>query len=159
MTKYDVELLLADIEALMVSNLNAKITLLNTEKSDTITLDLINTSAYFLQELNGKQINYNPFILYGIESSQPMSQQGGSLELVTISVVIVIEDEGEDTAITKRMLRYRRCLKEVFEETFHLATNSRILQIQSLVPVAFQGLNSSANYRAVGVNIKSSVDS
>lgn len=158
-TKYDLELLCSDLESLLISNLNTKIGVVNTEKNDTITLKTVDDSAYFFQELNGKQVNYNPFVLYGIEGSTSLAERGGTIEMVTISVIIVIEDDGQDIAIMKRMLRYRRCLKEIIQDNFLLATNSNSLKIQSLVPVAFQGINSSENYRAVGINIMSTIDS
>lgn len=159
MKKYDLECLFSDIEALLVQNLNTKITAINAEKNDGITLKSVDNAAYFLQELNGKQINFNPFILYGLETSNSESIRGHSIEDVTISVIIVIEDQGEDTKISPRMLRYRRCLKEVFEDNFQIISNSNTIKIQSLVPVAFQTLNSSESYRAVGVNIKTVIDS
>ena len=155
--KYDLESLFGDIESLLNTNLNAKITAINAEKSDAVVLKSVGAAAYFLQEINGKQINFNPFILYGLEASTSQSVHGHSVEEVIISVIIVLSDQGEDIAISNRMLRYRRCLKEVFEDNFQLISNSNMIKIQSLVPVSFQGLNSSESYRAVGVNIKTSI--
>ncbi len=155
MAKYDLERLYFDIQTLLANNLNTKLTAINTEKSDTITLKSVDSNAYFLQQLNGKQINYNPFILYGEEKIDSQPLKGASIEQVVVSVILVIEDEGEDTGnmMPQRMLRYRRALKEVFQDNFQLIENAAILKIQSLGAVAFEGLNSEASYRAIGVNL------
>jgi hypothetical protein len=153
MKKYDIESLLKDIEAVLSVNLNAKLTQIDTEKADGITLKPIDSRAYFLQELNSRVANYNPFILYGITNIEPRPQVGGTAAIFTVNVALVFADHGNDQHIVKKMLRYSRALKECIEEHFYLIKNSINLEVQSLVPGDFQRLNTSENYRVVGVDI------
>jgi hypothetical protein len=151
--KYDVEVFLSDIETLLKANLNTKLGSIDTEKNDGITLKTIVSDAYFFQELNSKVANYNPFILYGVEGLGTKALEGFAVQEVTVSIVIVVSDDGDDLNIAKRMLRYSRAIQEVFEENFCLTENAVKLVIQNLMPVEFNMLNSSESYRAVGVNL------
>jgi hypothetical protein len=153
MIKYDLERFLEDIEAILVDQLNDKLVQIDTEKADDIILKPVDDGAYFLQELNSRVANYDPFVVYSIESMEPISTLGGTASKVTVSIVLIIADNGQDIAITKRILRYSRALKEVIEENFALDENGINLEVQSLVPVEFQRLNTSENYRAVGINV------
>jgi hypothetical protein len=154
---YDVEVFLSNIETILKNNLNSKLASIDTEKNDGITLKTLVSDAYFFQELNSKVANYNPFLLYGVEDLGTKAVEGFSVQEVTVSIVIVVTDDGEDQNIAKRMLRYSRALQEVFEENFCLVENSVKLIIQNLMPVEFNMLNSSDSYRAVGINLIASL--
>jgi hypothetical protein len=155
--KYDVEVFLSDIETTLKNNLNTKLGEIDTEQADGITLKTLVSDAYFFQELNSKVANYNPFCLYGVEDLGAASIEGYSAREVTVSVVIVVTDDGEDRNYAKRMFRYSRALQEIFEENFCLTENAVKLTIQNLMPVEFNMLNSSDSYRAVGINLKASI--
>ncbi len=151
---YDLERYVTDIESLLTTNLNTKITALNTEKADSIVLKGIDSNAYFLQSLNGKQANYNPFILYGVGEITSISQYGSSIQQVILSIIVVVQDMAEDVAIAKRMFRYQRALKEVIEENFQLVKSASKLEVHSLMPVVFTAFDTDAEYRAIGVEVK-----
>jgi hypothetical protein len=151
--KYDIESLLFDIESVLSSKLNAKLSQISADKSDGITLRPVDNRAYFLQELNSRSANFNPFILYGVTSIESRPHLAGSAAILTVSVTLVLADHGNDTSIVKRMLRYSRALKETIQENFLLQKNSVNMEVHSLIPVEFQKLNSSENYRAVGIDI------
>lgn len=153
---YDVERLLSDIQSLYSSNLNTKIGAINTEKNDSISLKTVDSNAYFT-DLNGKQVNYNPFVLYSIENITAKSQNGMTIKDVLVSVVLVVEDQGEDVSIYNRMLRYGRALEEVAQDSFTLIENAVKLEVHALPPVYFQAVNSTEFYRAVGVQIAASL--
>lgn len=157
MARYDIETFLDEIEAALKANLNTKITALNTEKAGAPVLATISNDAYFLQELNGKTINHDPFILYGIEDIIAESRGPSSLQRVVVSVIIVVADEGTDVAIGKRIMRYARALKETLQDNWTLSSAGHKIDIRSLVPQSFPRLNSSEFYRAVGVEIETSI--
>lgn len=150
---YDIENLLADIEATLKANLNTVIARIDAEKADSIVLKQIPSSAYFFETLDQRVANFNPFILYGIEGIDTITQRGSSAQKITISVIVVLHDPQDKNPIPKRMLRYSRALKETIEENYTLTSNGISLEIQSLVPVPFQLLNSTLSYRAVGILI------
>jgi hypothetical protein len=153
MTKYDLEDLCADIATVLQTNLNSKLSEIDSEKNDGIVLKQVTGDAYFFQELNNKVANFDPFVLYGVESVQTLSQEGAAAQVATISVVIVVSDPGLDPELPKRMIRYARALHEIFEENYSLLRLSSKLIIQNLMPVSFNLLNSSQSYRAAGVNL------
>ena len=54
---YDLELLMDDVKSILKSNLNTKISAINTEKSDSTTLLTVDNDAYFLQDLDHRSVN------------------------------------------------------------------------------------------------------
>lgn len=150
MARYDLENYLVDVLAVMTTNLNTVIGAINTEKNDSITLKTVDANAYFLQTLDSAAANYDPYILYGIENIETVSMGPHSGHKVTVSVVIVLADF-EDLNVTKRILRYGRALEQCFQENFQNNDQGLRIEVQSLVPVQFQALNSSYRYRAIGV--------
>jgi hypothetical protein len=156
---YDVESLLRDVKTVLSTNLNTKINALNAEKNDSITLKTIPAGAYFLQELSQVPINYNPYVLYGEQDNQPASEgtYGATMENVTVSIGLILEDEGEDAGETPvyKMLRYRRALKEVIEENFQILSGGNKLVVQCGSLIAFE--QSGARYRGIGINVTTSI--
>lgn len=153
MPRYDLEELCSDIAGILQSQLNAKLAAIDSDKNDGISLAQLSSDAYFFQELNNNTINYDPFLLYGVEAIQTVSQEGAAGQEATISVIVVLSDPGSDSDVPKRMFRYSRALKEIFEENYSLFRISVKLKIQNLMPVQFNLLNSSKIYRAVGINL------
>jgi hypothetical protein len=129
------------------------LTALDAEKADGIVMRPVDARAYFLQELNSRVANFNPFILYGITNIEARPHITGTAGIYTINVALIVADYGNDLNIVKKMMRYSRALKETIEENFYLKQNSVSLEVQSLIPDQFQKLNSSENYRVVGVDI------
>ena len=153
---YDLETLLDDIETLVKANLNTKIAAINSEKNDSISLATIDSEAYFFQSLDGKQINYTPFVAYGISNFDSPEDGGhyGAAEIkVSIDVIVCLEDVGQDVNITKRMLRYQRALKEIIETNFDGLTSGVKLSVQNQLPIDVALLNSSNMHKAIGITI------
>jgi hypothetical protein len=154
MSKYDLESLLNDIKTILTNNLNTKITALNSEKNDSVTLSQVNSDAYVLQSLNGVTVNYNPFIFYGLLDVQGEGNYGYTPSMYEIIVAIVVEDEGEDVNIATRMFRYLRVLEEVFADHFDSIPEGVKISVKSQVPIEIALLNSSYPHRAVGVLLR-----
>jgi hypothetical protein len=154
MSRYDIESLCDDIKAILVANLTAKIMALNTEKADTVTLADVSAEAYIFQSMNGVTVNYNPFIFYGVQEIDGEGGQSYTPSRVDVSVILVLEDSGEDIDIGRRMLRYGRALKEVFEEHFQDTSHGVKLTVQSQVPIEITLMNSSERHRAIGVLVR-----
>lgn len=154
MTRYDIESFLADVKALLLSDLNSKLSAITSEKNDGITLKAVDASAYFLQSLNGTQVNHNPFIFYGVQDIATTGNHSYSSQKVDVVVAVVLEDAGQDVDIAPRLFRYGRALHEVIEEGFDRNTNGVKLMVQSLVPIDFKLMNSSTNHKAIGVLVQ-----
>lgn len=153
MPRYDIEEFLDDIETLLKAHLNNKITALNSEKSDSITLKTVSNSAYFLQSLDGPETNYDPYIFYGLENIETVTNMAANGHNLIVSVILCLADY-EDVTISKRMFRYSRALEEVFLEHFTENEQGLKVEVHSVVPLSFKSLNSSYRTRAVGVALK-----
>lgn len=149
----DVETILDQIETFLKANLGTKIVEINTEKADGITLATVDTDAYFMQTLNNKITNYNPFIFYGVADSNSEGIGPATSRRYTFNVVIVAIDSGQDDNIGRIMLRYNRIFRELFEKNWAEISRSDRFEVKSLEPIGFKLLNSSDDYRATGVEL------
>jgi hypothetical protein len=150
---YDLEQLLSDIQSLLSQSFNAKLTMIDAEKADGVILKPIDSRAYFIQELNSKSANFNPFVFIGVTNIESKPLLSGTAASYTINVGVVLADSGNDVSIVKRMFRYARAMKETIEENFFLEDSAISLEVEGLIPAQFQDLNSSQSYRVVGVDI------
>lgn len=154
----DIEKILDDIDTFLKANLNTQIAALNTEKGDSISLTTVDSDSYFYQSLNNKVANADPFVFYGVVDS--VSEPAGPVTGVTYTIQVVIAkvDSGNDPDIGKRILRYGRVLKDLFENKWSSVSGSAKFEVSSLQPAGFDGLlNNSAKYRVVGVNLQTSI--
>lgn len=154
----DFESILDSVKSIMVNNLNTKLTSIETEKDDDIVLPEISSSAYFLQSLDEAAANFDPFVAYGIEDIETTSLGPHSAEKLFISAVIVLTDNGRDE-INRIMFRYSRALKEIFEENWQLVDSSTKINITRSTVVPFKALDSSATYKAIGIEIEITIAS
>src|SRR4051794_37346159 len=116
MIKYDVEQFLSDLSTILSTYLNAKLTEIDNDKNDGVTSKGIDSNAIFTLSLDQVVVNYDPFILIGLDIKST-SVASATADILSIPIMLVIEDSG-DADIKKRILRYMRALKEVFEENF-----------------------------------------
>lgn len=153
-TKYDLESLLNDVQAMIAANLNTKIAAIESDRGAlSPTLKTVASGAYFLQTLNDAAANFDPYILYGVDDIESDGRGANTLERFKLSVVIVLADNGQDMNITKRMLRYRQALKEIFETNWQTLNNGVKLRVAPSIPVPITNLNSDERYQAVGLAI------
>lgn len=165
---YDIESLLFDIKTLMISKLNTKIGDINTEKNDQVVLATVKDDAYFIQSLDGRQANYNPYVYIGVSDIKPgdedASKWGKSQEELEIAVAIIVADNGDEPnhatitdAIPRRTFRYLRAIKEMFQENFDKNKNGIKLSVQSQVPIELSLSNDSGTERAIGVILRADI--
>lgn len=153
MRQNDPESFLLAIETFLKSNLNTEIASLNTEKNDAIVLKAISTDAYFLQTLNDKVANYNPYILIGLDDIGSEGTGPSTAKILTFSIIIILQDSIEDLMIGRRMLRYGRVLEDLLNRSFNKIIPHATFRINSLVPIAITSVNSNDPYRAVGAQV------
>lgn len=151
--KYDMEMLLEDIKTVVTSYFNTVVGEINLEKNDGITLDTLDSNAYFLQQLNGKMTNWNPVCLYGVDQIETRPNGPDTIKRFQCSVIIIVADTGEEVEFGKRMFRYSRALEECFRRGWSGGRAGVKLEASSLVPVPLTDLNSSSMYRAVGIEL------
>lgn len=153
MAKYDIESFLDDVLQHMKDKLPTKLESITTEKDDGIVLDPVLDEAFFLQTMDGEITNYDPFIVYGIDDVSVEGIGPMSSKSYKISILVVKSDNGLDTNITKRMLRYLRALEEIFQDSFAEIGNKVKLRVNSY-PIEITRLNETNQYRVTGVSIE-----
>jgi len=157
MPKYDTEDFLDNVKAVLVANLNTKLTAIDAAKTqDTLSLPQVAAAAYAFQGLNEEVINFDPFIVYGVESIVTIPQLQGSANDVTVSVVLALCENGKNE-IDRLMLRYSRAMKEVIEENYQSVGKGMKMVVSEFMPISFKFLNSDDNYKAVGININATI--
>lgn len=157
----DLESILDEVLSALKTTLNAKIDAIQTEKSAGdlaagIVIDLkhVDDKAYFLQSLNGDIAAFDPFILYGVEDQKTEGNGNATLKIYKINVVLCASDTGQEREIARRMLRYSRALEQTFQGYFAGISYGFKVNIESLTPVQFTLMNSTNDYRAVGVSLE-----
>lgn len=160
-TKYDLESLLADTLTVLSNNLNTKISEITTEKGDSLELKTIPTDAYFLQTLNDRMANFDPFVFYGIGEIKPAdgAKAGYSGYNVQVEVLVCVRDSGLVDGIAKQMFRYGRALKEIFESNALTGFDKGRVKpiVEGLTPIDIGILNDSFTHKAVGVILRASI--
>jgi len=155
--KYDIELFLSDIEAIIKSKLNDKITAVNLEKGDSL-ISSINDKAWYFSQLPSNW-SYKQFIVWGLQNIELNAQQNDAhIQTVSVFFEVVIPDGNEAKAEAQiyKLLRYTRCLQEVVTENFDSIRHYGKLQVESLPPTLISVGDKSL--KSSGVNISASFD-
>lgn len=118
MSRMNEETLITSAIAALKSNINTKITAINTEKDDGLELNQIDSNAYCFVDFPGDAPAYDPCVVYRIAITSENSPMGSSSTRIAIGFELIFSDEMEadsDNSL-KRAMRYRRALKEVIRE-------------------------------------------
>lgn len=156
MANYDIENFCDDLKDFLIANFNTKLSALDTEKNDGITLAPIASTAYFFQILSTEIINYDPFLFYRIE------RIGGGENLYSavdrnfeMQVMVILSDSGNDLDVMRRMLRYQRALIELVESNFANISRVGAIKVSGLAPFPVEGIANRAGIsQVVGVTLE-----
>jgi len=155
--RYDLEMVLADIKSIMTTHLNTKLAAIDTEKNDGIVLKTIAADAYALQNLTQKVMNYDPFIQYGVSDVSTNGQGPHSAETFQLVAAVLLVDSGQDAQMMTRLFRYRRALKEIFEDNWKKMSGGVQMKIEGGLPAEMQEAKTQKAYRVIGVFIEVTV--
>jgi len=115
MAQYDIETFLGAVEEYLKANLSAALTAVTAEKGDSLTLKPVPSDGYFIQTLNERVANYDPYVYIGAnESPEVLSNGPAQAKTYRVNVALVIANSGEDSNLWKRMYRYQRAIEDVF---------------------------------------------
>lgn len=157
MSSYDIEMMLDDIEVLLKATLNVKIAAIEAEKTALgipVVLDPVAATSYFQQNWSDNILNEAPAIFYGVETIQATGIGPATIEAFKIFVEIVMLDNGMDDLGKRRLNRYARALKEVFQENFDKLPWSNKTIVETVRPISFTlDGNTSEEMRVGGVSI------
>lgn len=149
----DLEVIMDEIVAAAKSTLNVRLAALSTEKGDSMVLKTIDNAAYFIQGLNDRVANFDPFVFIYVDSLQSKASGQSLIKIYSIVASIIFTDTGEDAEVSRKAFRYLRALEETYQTYFAGISSGFKVQVESLVPTQFKYLNSSDEARAVGVTL------
>lgn len=161
---YDEEYMIEDFIACMQANLNAEITLVNTDKGavagDSRYLDQIPNDSYIFAALDETTINYKGFfILYDLMDT-PINkvQNSNALENVQLSFEVCTFDELNDNRNETlfKLLRYRRAVKNVVMKNPEIFRGYAKALMTSLKPNALP-YSEKATILKAGIEVTASV--
>jgi hypothetical protein len=156
--KVDTESLLFALKDCLQTNLNTKIAAIALEKADGLTLASVPTEAWFCQSLKWSHAAaHDIFVFFGVDDPQVEGIGPYTLEKESMFFTIVMKDTAENETYIKKLFRYRRAIKEVFEENFSKNPIGGRLIITSLAPISFGMEGMKDTFKAVGVNIEATI--
>lgn len=144
--RYDEEFILDDCIAAFKKSLNTEIAKINAEKlsiGDTLVLDPIADDNYVFATLSESHLNYKGFFLM-YDLSDPGALKEASPEAqaedATVTVMIGVFDQGEKerSNLLRKLLRYRRALREVVINSPDMFRGHAKPLLASLKPNAFE---------------------
>jgi hypothetical protein len=150
---FDLEKLLVDLDAYFKANLNTRISAINTEKNDSITLEQINSGAFLLWSNETKNKSYDRFIL--IQPLEVVSVVNGPFvsEQYSIEVLMFLQENYNRIDSWKEVLRYWRAIKEVALRSWDKVAVGVQGDVTSLAPISFSDNQSSTPLKVFGVRI------
>lgn len=157
MAKKDIETIIDDIKAYLVANLNTKLTEIDTEKGDFSLAAVDTTNGYVLLTLDLEAVNVDPFVFIGIERIRTNGIGPASSQDISINIILTLGDHGNDNFYIRRLFRYQRALMEVLQKGWAKISRSDKLELTNIEPIAYQLANSSTWYRAIGVQISTTI--
>lgn len=162
--KYDIEDLLDDLLAYCQANLPAKITAIEAEKVSKSKgveggLATVPNAAYYLQAWDNAILNHPVAIFYGVEDIAANDISAGvTAQNYKIFFEIILTGNNQYGDVHKRIHRYSRALREIFED--YVKKNSFIsrTKIEQVRPISFKlELDTSDETNVGGVSISTSI--
>ena len=156
---YNIENLLADIKAILVSDLNANIAVVEAEKVGqglpaTNLSPVDTTNGYFEQNWSDAMLNINPAIFFGVEEIQAEGAGPVTKEYYKVFIEVVVVDRQTDTLMKNRIHRYAEAIRRTMQNNYDQIPSASKIKIETVRPISFKlDLNTSEEIRVGGVTI------
>lgn len=154
---FDFEDVLNNLQSILVNNLNDYIDAINSVKADSITLPNLDTSAFIMQSMDERAMNFDPFCFFGIVDMESIVSGPSVAEDITIALTIVATDDGTGNDMTKKMFRFQRVLKNLIKDKWQSGGISNRFEVNSLLPATITGLDDTQMHRIAGIEIKTTI--
>ena len=153
-TRYRFEDFINDLDAYMKANLAGYISQMNTDKTD-ITLLSPESTAYYFQTLADTEVPYKIFVFYGEKGIQTQHNGPEERNEYTIQVGLLLENGNElHGAMGKRLMRYRDCLKAMFNDGWNSMSKRVKLRVSGLSPFPFSLIKNEFTHIGIGVDLE-----
>jgi len=155
--KYDAEKLLDDLKTICQASLNTRLAAIDAEKGDGSTPQLDNEAYFFQDMLHERAPAYDVLMLYGLQDPTTEAMYGATAENHEIYFIVVVKETAELDAVQRRMMRYTRALKEVFERDFSNIRCPCKLLVSGLAPTRIKPEGVSGAWLTAGVKINTTL--
>jgi len=157
--KCDVEVLENQLLALVKAKLPAKLAEITTEKADSITLEVPTDAQYFNTTDDEVNVSNQPLLVrYGLEDQSPNSISSATAEDNVYIFLIYLNDLNKKAGVLrKKLFRYIRAFKEIFEENFDAFPHVSKMIIKTIAPQMWMENETSPVYKVGGVYIETSL--
>lgn len=148
--KRDEEFWVTKVFDLLKNNLNTKITAINAEKSDSLVLKTVDSSAYYYMTFGDQIPNNIPCVVFAVSAEPNIMQGNFTSETVRVMIEMVVSDEMIDDAVSiyRLLARYRRAIKDAVSVDFG---DFQKFSIVSLPDVPFMAGN--LVYHTIGIGV------
>lgn len=159
--KCDIEIIETKLLELVQAKLPSKLSEIDTEKNDGITLEVPAGDQYFNStDIDEEVINQDLLVKYGLVESSAISISSATSEENDYIFLIYLTDLNAPQGILrKRLFRYIRAFKEIFEENFNAFPFLSNFTIKVIAPALWQDNEQSPAYKVGGVYIETSLAS
>ncbi len=160
MSNRDTESLIVEVFELVKANLNTKILEIQAEKQallgdDNFDLSEIDEAAWFTS-LDEEEINYDPFVYYGVANQELISEHSVTATNVTLFFTVVESYHNQTSVTYFKMLRYIRALTEVVNEAFDKIGATSDLEVNAINPVDVRDIELDTTHKIGGIEITTS---
>lgn len=161
MKKYDIEIVEQKLLELFKSKLAAKLAEIDADKDDGITLEVPTDAQYYDgTDIDEEVINQTPLIRHGIVTTDTNSISAATAEVNGYLFLILLDGLNEEQGvIRKRLFRYARAFKEIFEENFDAFSFLSNITITTIAPALWRENELSPVYKTSGVYIEAALAS
>jgi len=155
--KYDIEIAEADLLALVKVQLPAKLTEITAEKADSITLAVPADAEYF-NGTDDSVDNRALSVYYGLIDDTPNSIGSATAEEGRFMFLFYLNELNQKQGvIRKKLFRYIRALKEIFEENFDYFPYLSTFKIVTIAPQSWRENETSPAYKVGGIYIETAL--
>lgn len=163
MSNFDIECFIDNLEIFLKDNLNDAIQAIDDEKNanrapeNQWETEKVDPEAYVYQSLDNLPVNFDPILFYGVSKVETIGIHGATAKKYFIEVTVIKTDD-ESKTIGRKLLRYQRAMNEIFIKNYFTINNVRPkIEIADLQPIHFSVQNSSAQFKAIGIEIELSI--
>ena len=153
--RYRFEDFIAELDAYMKANLGSYIDQMNTDKTD-LTLLKPESGAYYFQAIS--EAPYSVFVFYGETGTNTLTNGPDEQSTFTVQCAIIISNSNElDGVMGKRLLRYRDCLKAMFNDGWNKVNKRVKLEVANISPFPFSMVNKEPTHMGIGVSLEMTI--
>ena len=153
---YDIEVVENSLLSLVKQHLPAKLSEIEAEKADGVLLPAPTDDQYYTgTDIDEKVVNYDFIVIHGVGHQGAISISSATAQDNIYGFVFLFSEQNAPSGeLRKKILRYSRAIKEVFEYHFDAFPFLSNLKIYMLAPENWQENDKSPVYKAGGAFIE-----